>query len=169
MTRIFLIGLLFLTFAGTGYAQETVEAVFDERQWTPAFENYNPEKKAVIKEYVPEGETKDSWREMVTLQFFEGLQKKVTIEQFLQKVQGGLQKVCPGVGWTTVSSSETEAVYEWNLKGCAGQPDQTEIARVMAGEEGVHVWHYAAKDPDLSIDKKKEWIDRLNLYRIKKA
>lgn len=151
------------------FAGETVQAVFDERQWTLGFENYNAEKKAVIKGYVPEGETAAAWNELITLQFFEGLQNKVTVAQFLEKVQGGLEAACPGVNWSTVSEQEKEAVYRWSIQGCSGQPDQTEITRVVAGQEGMHIWHYAAKDPKLNLKKQKEWIDRLNQFAVKQS
>lgn len=148
-------------------AQETVQAAFDDREWKLGFENYNQEKKAMIKEFVPEGQTVDTWDELVTLQFFEGLQNKITVAQFLQKMQAGIQNACPGVNWRILSSKDNEAVYQWSIRGCKGQPDQTEIARVFAGHEGMHVWHYAVKDPDLAPQKKKEWIDRLNQFRLK--
>ena len=162
--------LLFLSVAWQNVAVlagETVQAVFDERQWKLGLENFNPEKKAVIKEYVPDGQTVEAWNELITLQFFEGLQNKVSVAHFLEEVQGGLRIACPSVQWSTVSEAEKEAVYRWSIQGCSGQLDQTEITRVVAGQEGMHIWHYAAKDPKLPLGKQKEWIDRLNEFRLK--
>lgn len=166
-TAVFFIFTVLMVFTSTARAEETVKAVFDEKQWKLGFENYNPEKKAMIKEFVPEGESVEAWSELITLQFFEGLQNKITVAQFLQKVQGGLQKACPDVKWSTVSEEEKEAVYRWSIQGCSGQPDQTEITKVVAGQEGMHIWHYAAKDSKLDLKKQKEWIDRLNGFRLK--
>ncbi len=159
--------LFFVSLAPFARAQEIVEAVFDERSWQLGSENYNQEKKAMVKVYAPEGQTMENWSELVTLQLFEGLQTRVTIDQFLQKMQGALKAVCPSMKWMTVSNSENEAVYSWSVEGCSGQPDQTEITRVVAGQEGMHVWHYAVRDSQLAADKKQEWIDRLNQYRLK--
>lgn len=164
---IFFLWAVLAAAGSSAWAAETVQAVFDERQWTLGFENYNPEKKAVIKGYIPEGESASAWNELITLQFFEGLQNKITVAQFLEKVQGGLETACPGVNWSTVSEQDKEAVYRWSIQGCSGQPDQTEITRVVAGQDGMHIWHYAAKDPKLSLGKQKEWIDRLNQFRLK--
>lgn len=148
-------------------AQETVEAAFDSRTWKLGSQDYNQEKKATMKMFVPEDETIESWQELITLQFFEGLQQRLTIDQFLQKMQGGLKAACPSLKWNTVSQEQDDAVYMWNIKGCQSQPDQTEITRVVAGREGMHIWHYAAKDPDLALEKQREWIDRLNQFRLK--
>ncbi len=148
-------------------AQETVEAAFDGRTWKLGSQNYNQEKKATMKMFVPEDQTVESWYELMTLQFFEGLQEKLTIDQFLQKMQGGLKAACPSLKWNTISQEQGEAVYMWSIKGCQSQPDQTEITRVVAGREGMHIWHYAAKDPDLELGKQKEWVDRLNQFRLK--
>ncbi len=153
--------------AAPALAQETVEAVFDGRPWKLGSQDYNQEKKAALKTFVPEGSSAEAWIELITLQFFEGLQEKVTIGQFLEKVQAGMRAACPEVVWSTVSEEKNEAVYTWSIKGCQGQPDQTEITRVLAGGEGMHIWHYAVKDPALALEKKKEWIDRLNQFRLK--
>ena len=167
--------IVFVLFLAVGMApvsaaaQETVQASFDDRQWKLGYENYNPDKKAVIKEFVPEGETIEAWNELITLQFFEDLQNKITVAQFLQKVQDGIQKACPEVKWSTVSEQEKEAVYRWSIQGCPGQPDQTEITRVFAGQEGMHIWHYSAKDSKLDLKKQKEWIDRLGTFQLKSS
>lgn len=151
------------------FAQETVEAIFDARKWKLGSENYNSEKKAMTKEFVLEDQSAENWTELITLQFIEGLQDRVRVSEILDKVQTGMKTACPSVKWITLSQERDNALYTWSIKGCPGQPDQTEIARVLAGQEGMHVWHYASKNPDIDTEKKKEWIDRLALYRLKNA
>ena len=59
---------------------ETQKIIFDDRVWQAAWGKKTDEINAV--EYVPAGDDIDKWNELITSQFFPGLQDKVTVSEF---------------------------------------------------------------------------------------
>ena len=161
------LGLIFLL-APTSYAAEKVKIVFDGRQWELGWSA--PKNLAASEEttdeYVLHGESVESWTELVTVQFFPGLQKNVSQEVYITGMKVHFLKACPGLVWKDVRVSEKDSMYEWTVANCGGVNDQSEIARVVRTGRGVHVWHYAIKKSPMPSDRQTEWIKNLDAFQV---
>lgn len=152
-------------------AKEVAKPIFDNREWILGWSieqdrTQTPPKGTVFQEYVLKGETVQNWSELVTIQFFPELQDKVSLENFEQSNKANMLKICSNVQWKTLSSNDKERVWEWSIKNCAGQSDQSEIARIIKTKEGIHVFHYAIKKSNFSDVDRKLWLNNLNLIKI---
>lgn len=158
--------LFCFSFTANVSAKETPHLSTDQRDWKIILNNVNPEKKAILQHYAPDGQTTDNWKELLTVQFYPGMQKNMDLDNFLKTIQSRLLTACPNLKWYVHSFSGQSASYEWSVDSCKGQPDQTEVARLYLGKEGLHIWHYSNKDAHLPEAKKQEWLDRLNRITV---
>lgn len=86
-------------------------------------------------EFVPDNETVLNWSRMLNIQFFEGVRKPV--QQVMPVLMAGIQRSCPDVTWFVLSEDSASVTYEWSVENCKGQDDQTEIVRLLQGNDGV--------------------------------
>ena len=163
--RVMCLSLLLCLIAFQAYALEKVAVHFDSRKWKLGW-SAPPSASMLMQEFVLDGETVENWTELVTVQFFPGMQKIVSQEVFIagQKLQ--LLKLCPSLVWNNIRVSDRDSMYEWSVKGCSGIKDQSEIARVARTDEGIHVWHYAVKKEEIPIATREEWIKNLDAFTI---
>ena len=71
---------IFLMFSLTAYAAERANPEFDHRHWQLGWSRNNGE--AIFEEYVLEGETVENWSELITIQFYPGLEKQTNPDIF---------------------------------------------------------------------------------------
>ena len=148
------------------YAAEKAKPVFDDRLWKLGWSQNQGD--AVYEEYVVNEESVENWSELVTIQFFPGLQKQTSPDIFESSQKANLLSVCPETKWESVSQSDNDRIWKWSIKGCQGQPDQSEIARLKMTDEGFHVWHYAIKESPMSHEKETLWLAKLKSIEISK-
>ncbi len=150
--------------AGPSPAFERPEIHFDDRIWKVGYEVARENQ--IMVEFILENETIDHWTELVTTQFFKNLQQKTSLENYLASTKKSIQERCASLQWNVVRSTKSDVIYEWSVSGCAGVADQSEIARVIKGAEGIHVLHYAIRAPALPSKKRKEWLALLTQARL---
>lgn len=152
------------------HAAEMAKPVFDNRKWELAW-SQNPGAagtgSTVFDEYVLKGENVDHWSELVTIQFFPGLNKDVTLEVFEAQNKWGLVQICPTIQWQSLSQSQNERMWAWAAKDCPGVENQSEIARVVKTNEGIHMFHYAIKKSPMPAPVEKIWTQNLKTISIK--
>lgn len=165
--RLLLFILLIISFP-IAFADEEAKPVFDDRKWVLGWskpkETEGPE---IFDEYVLEGETVDNWSELVTVQFFAGLNKKITLELFEYGTKLGITTLCPKATWQTISQKQKERMWQFTIKDCSPQSDQLELARLVDTDEGYYLFHYAIKKVSLPEDKYKTWVNNLLAIKIK--
>lgn len=170
MFRYLLICALTLS-SFTAIANQTAKPVFDNREWelgwTIAQEANAPQNGQVYEEYVLKGETVQNWSELVTIQFFPDLNKKTTLENFEALNKKELSKTCPSVKWRSLSNTEDERMWEWDVKDCKAAADQSDLTRIVKTDKGVFVFHYGIKKSPMPDDKKKEWEKNLKAIKPK--
>lgn len=154
-------------FLFNAYAAEKVNPVFDDRSWKLGW-SQNKEG-AAYEEYILNGETVENWSELVTVQFFPGLNKSTNPDIFEANQKMNLSFVCPSVKWESLYQSADERIWKWSITGCQGQPDQSEIARLKRTDEGFHIWHYAIKKSPIPSEKEKTWLDKLKAIEVIKS
>ena len=156
--------VIFMCF-GDICAAEHADPVFDGRSWKLGWSKNQDG--AVYEEYVLDGESVEAWSELVTVQFFPGLQKNTSPDIYEASVKTDLTSVCPSIQWESIYQTKDERMWKWSIKGCPGQEDQSEIARLMRTSDGIHLWHYAIKQAPLPPDKEKTWVEKLKAIVVK--
>jgi len=157
----------FTLFLFNAYAAEKVTPVFDDRSWKLGWSQNKGE--AVYEEYVLDGENVENWSELITIQFFPGLNKSTNPDIFEAGQKTNLSSVCPSINWESLYQSENERIWKWSIAGCQGQPDQSEIARLRKTDEGFHVWHYAIKKSPIPSEQGKVWLEKLKAIEVVKS
>src|SRR5215813_5028757 len=155
---------LFLMFSLTAYATERAQPEFDHRHWKLGWSRNNGE--AIFEEYVLEGETVENWSELITSQFYPGLQKVTNPDLFEGGKRAYLSLVCPEIVWKSLYQTPGERMWEWSIQGCQGQQDQSEIARLVRTQQGFHILHYAIKKVPLYDNIRQLWINKLKAFKI---
>lgn len=149
------------------YAAEKAAPVFDGRPWKLGWSQN--ERGVVIEEYVLDGETVENWSELVTIQFFPGLNKKTNPDVFEAMQKMNLSYICPTIKWESLYQSQDERIWKWSISGSPGQEDQSEIARLKRTDEGFHLWHYAVKKSPIPPEQEKLWLDKLKTIEVIKS
>jgi len=117
-------------------------------------------------ERIPQEETSNNWKKMVTIQFLEG--ERRSPREFMDELKALMMQRCPAVKWTLLESSDTNVLYEWSIKNCPGQEDQTELSRLLRGNDGLHRIAYAEKVSQLPKDTQDRWVANLkSAYLVK--
>ena len=120
-----------------------------------------------ILEFVREGDSIDTWNELVTVQNFRKSRGYRSPAETLDELKATREKECPGVTqWNVIDKTESSILYEWHAKGCLGQSEQHELARILYGKDNVFFLHYAAKVHELKPDTRAEWIKKLAAVSI---
>ena len=119
-----------------------------------------------IVEYVLEGETVENWSELVTWQYFPEWQKEASLVDFYGDLRKLREQRSPTVTWKLISKSDNEIMYWWSIENDPRFEDQTEIARMLLGKDGIHVLHYTIKRPRLFDSDRDKWIRILRSVRI---
>lgn len=159
--QLALIASLFLchpAFAEKGQPQ------FDGRNWKLGWSQNVGE--GVFEEYVLDGETVQNWSELVTIQFFPGMQLDTNPDIFEGVHRSDLTRTCPDIQWKSVYQTPDERMWQWSIQGCPGQPDQSEIARLVRTKNGFHIFHYATKKSPMPEDTNKVWAEKLKAIPI---
>lgn len=146
------------------YAEERAVPVFDARAWKLGWSQNQGG--AVFEEYILDGDSVENWSELVTVQFFPGLQKQTKPDIYEAALKSQLSSVCPSIVWDSLYQSDDERIWKWHIQGCPGQPDQSEIARLKQTSSGFHVWHYAIKKAPMPADNENVWLENLKAIRI---
>lgn len=135
---------------------DTIKLYFDEREWKLGADNA---KTNIFYEYVTDGQTVNDWKEMVTLQMFKGMQKKITTEKYIKGYISMLYNACGDkLVVSLIRNDPSDYMIEWKVNGHPKIDNQYEIDRVIVGKEALIVIHYAIKTARISPDNRAKWI-----------
>ena len=138
--------------------------VFDDRKWILA--NQDMRNNIVTAQFVLDGESASKWTEMVWAQLYVGLRTEPKF--YVQYVREEAAKQCPGGRWETIKETPYDVTYFRSINGCANVPDQSEIARIILGVDGLHILHYAMKMGDMPVENQQKWIQCLEASQLVK-
>ena len=159
--------LLFIyLFSSNALAHEPVKPIFDNRQWELGWSQPQTQQGLVFDEYVLKGENVESWSELVTVQFLPGINKQTTLSAFEASNKGGISAACPSVNWQSVSEDKNQLVWYWHVINCPGQPNQSNLTRVVETPSGFHVFQYAIKKSPMPESLRKTWLVNLNKIKV---
>jgi hypothetical protein len=138
--------------------------VFDKRDWKLVSQNVKNQ--VVLAQFLPDGDTLQDWSELVTAQLYIGLRTEP--RYYVQYVKEKTAATCPGVKWQVLRETPYDVTYEWSVKSCSNIPDQSEIARVILGTDGLHILRYSMKIGEMPADNREKWIGCLEASQIVK-
>ncbi len=120
-----------------------------------------------ILEFVRKEDDISHWKELVTMQNLRKSHSIKSPDAMLEKLKALREKLCPGqTEWKVIDQKEDSILFEWHLKRCADQPEQSELARIIFGKQNVLFLHYAVKALEFSPDARAEWVMRFNKAEI---
>ena len=133
--------------------------VFDDRAWHPAWGKQSSTETTV--EYVPLGDDINNWHELVTSQFFGGIQDKASPKQFADMiiVQLSEQGFAPIV--TFHQQSPDQVIFEFQIDKPKSQT-QDELQMVTKGKDGLYILHYAIKKQDMGKADRDKWLQNFS-------
>lgn len=134
------------------------------RSWEVAYSA--PVNNGTIDEFVPVGDSLDSWHELMTvLRTYRMLgQSRRDMYERLQEVR---EEECPGsTRWNLVEESEDRLIYEWWATPCLGFPDQYELAVLVDGTRDRVKLSYAVKAKEVDPAVREEWLTTMRQARL---
>jgi len=158
----FIISLMCISY--NAFAADSVKPVFDDRQWSLSWSN-NKDDGTIFEEYTVGDEKVENWSELISIQFFPGLNKNVNLDVYEASTKINLTRACPGIIWNSHYQQEFERMWSWSIINCPGQKDQSEIARAVTTDKGIHVFHYAVKVAPIPPLEYLKWSGKLREIR----
>ena len=151
--------------AGTAvHAPRHVELRLDPAEWTLA--RRSGDARLSVAEYVPPGERIDRWTRFVSVQTFADARVPYPGARWaMSECRSLLLARCPGATWTVLRDSDQDALYEWRVAGCAAEPDQHEVGRVMNGRGTWARVTFSVKGR-MDAATREEWLRRLSEARL---
>ena len=128
----------------------------DPKQWQVGFQRDFGSGKGYIREFVPRGENIKAWSKLLSIEFMEG--EKTSATNFINTFATMRQSQCPGTKYELIGSDTYNAYYTFSFPACMGHQAQSEIGRIVQGNDGVHRLSYAVKGRELLADEKAEWL-----------
>lgn len=141
-----------------------VELRLDPAEWTQVLRAADGA--VSVREYVPPGETADAWTRFVSVQTYSEEQLPYPgARPALLECRAMLQARCPGAVWTVLRDGDQDALYEWRVAGCAAEPDQHEVGRLIHGR-GTWVRITFTVKGGMDAGTREAWIRRLEEARL---
>jgi hypothetical protein len=135
-----------------------IAPVFDGRSWHLNWWNQKPEQPMM--EYGLNNEPVGTWSELVTTQFFPGLQAKLSPQQFMSIMLNELRKRGFQPQTRVLSNKPNDVIYEFIITNTPAE-NQHEIQRIWGSANGLYVIHYASR-PTMSDERHQQWFDLLS-------
>lgn len=144
--------------------EEKLDIVFDDRPWQMVWGKQTPEMTTI--EYVPNGDNINDWHELVTSQFFPGLQDKITPLQYAELI---IQKI-KDAGYRSIikffQKSNDQVIFEFRIESPDNQK-QDELQMIRSDDKGIYVLHYVIKNADMGQKNRETWLQNLKDSKIK--
>jgi hypothetical protein len=122
-----------------------------------------------VKTFVgPTSESIDKWQQLSTIQFLEG--QHGTPRSLMDALETTMKTRCPGhTDWRVIFEEPHSVTYEWRIHSCTGQDNQTEIARILQGNDGLHRIAYTEKGDSMKPENREFWMKVLNKAYVAKG
>lgn len=142
---------------------ETLSIAFDQRPWKMAW----GKKTDVVTtlEYIPADDDINQWQELVTSQFFPGLQNKITPTEFARFMIQQLKEAGYSADTKIIKDTADQAILEFSIKTPANQ-QQNELQMITRDKNGLYVLHYVVKKVDMGKDERMKWLKILENAQV---
>lgn len=146
--------------------REHLNIIFDDRPWQYAWGKASDD--LLTLEYVPQGDNVEQWHELITSQFFPGLQEKVTPLQYAHQVLDNLKNQGFKFESTILKQSPEQVIFEFRITAPDNQ-QQDELQMVTTDDKGLYVLHYVIKKSDMGEENRNKWLRNLESAKIKES
>ena len=128
--------------------------------WNLAYQAAAPNG-AIIEEYTPFGQSVHDWRQMFTWQYFPEWPAHATPRSIMGELKDLRMSRNPDTEWKIITQTYDSIVYEWKVSDEPGVGAYYEIARIVQGADGIHMFRYATKSASVSLHDRREWARTL--------
>ncbi len=111
-------------------------------------------------EYIPAGDDINHWHELVTSQFFPGLQKKTSLKQFANTLVENLKALGYQPIVEYLEDTEDRVILEIRIEQPQNQV-QDELEMLIKDNNGIYLLHYAIKIGDMGEKNRQKWLKNL--------
>lgn len=143
---------------------EKLNIAFDKRPWQIAWGKQTPMITTI--EYIPDGEDINNWHELVTSQYFPGLQDQITPLQYALSIIQDLKDT----GYQTIiqflQKTPNQVIFEFRIESPQNQR-QDELQMIKSDQNGIYVLHYVIKNADMGQPNRDKWLQNLKASNIK--
>jgi hypothetical protein len=143
---------------------EMQNIIFDNRPWQAAWGRKSDD--SVVVEYIPMGDDINNWKELVTSQFFSGLDNHMTPKQFAETVIKGMVDLGFKPIVTFIKSTPDQVIFEFRIDKPENQV-QDELQMITKGINGFYVLHYVIKKADMGQAARDQWLNNFANSKIK--
>jgi hypothetical protein len=143
---------------------EKLKIMFDDRPWQAAWGKQTPLITTI--EYIPFGANIDQWHELITSQFFPGLQQKMTPTQLAHLIINRSNDLGLNLIVTFIEESPQRVIFEFRVEKPENQK-QDELQMITTNSKGLYVLHYVIKESDMGKVNREKWIQNLKNTKIK--
>jgi len=162
---------LCVAFTITGCVSAPIESIVSGEKmegWKVGSQHDFGRGRGSIREFLPADESINQWRHLATIQFLEGARNSPRAA--MDDLERTMNARCPGkTDWSIVSDDPHSVVYEWRIHGCPGQDNQSEIARMMQGNDGLHRIAYSEKGDSMDPANRALWLHTLQTAYVAKG
>lgn len=143
--------------------KENLNIPFDERPWQMAWGKSTSEFTSI--EYVPKGDDINNWNELVTSQFFPGLQNNISIKDFMNTTINHLNESGYQAITKVISETPNQVVFEFRIEAPQNQR-QDELQMLTWDDKGIYLLHYVIKKSDMGQANRNKWVKILQASKI---
>jgi hypothetical protein len=163
--------LVLTAVAIVGCASTPLEAIVTEQTlvgWKVGSQHDNGRGRGTIVELIPTSESIGNWQHLGTIQFMEGEHRAP--RAFMDALETSMRARCPtSTDWRVIGEEPHSILYEWRIHSCAGQDDQTEISRILRGNDGLHRIAYTEKGDTMKPENREFWMGALKKAYVAKG
>lgn len=142
---------------------EKQNAHFDNRPWKAAWGKKTDQILTV--EYIPAGDDINNWNELITSQFIPS-KESITPVQYMNLFKDNLRKSGVLYQFNVIEEQSNQIIYEFKVDNPKNLI-QDEIQKVVKGQDGIYILHYATKKSDMGEADRKKWVDNLKNSTLK--
>jgi len=119
------------------------------------YENFS-DKKSFTRYYVPPGrDNLKSWSELVVVGEYKNARK---IKEYVEFDVARLNARCPGSVHKVLESDTYNVYYTHSFPSCGGRRPESQIGRVIQGNEGIYHVSYSVPSRGLTQEEKQKWL-----------
>lgn len=164
--------MIFMGLSGcaTLYHQEPLEAIvashIDVADWKVGYQKQFGVGKGYIREFIPLNDSIGQWSKMLTIEFLE--RNKSTPQEFTEQFMAQRKSQCPSTEFKILESDIDNIYYKVDFPECMGHLKQSELTRVIRGNDGLHRISYSTKGDLTDVDATK-WFNEFKQAKLVKG
>lgn len=142
---------------------ERQKIAFDDRYWKIGWGKQTPEVTTV--EYIPAGDNIENWNELITSQYFPGLQNKIPPRAYMDMMMQELKKQGFDAIFNIIEETSNQLIFEFRITSPKNQA-QDELQKITKVNDGLYILHYVIKQGDMGQQNRDKWIANLKKSQI---